>query len=97
MHREWLLAADRPADRLLVESFVMLDHVGVNQAGIVPFWTAFPVRDALHAVREYLRQRRYDEIECPGSRTPSRTRTPSVSPGSCSAFERPPRAGIFRT
>lgn len=63
MHRDWLLAADRPADRLLVESFVMLDPVGVNQAGLVPFWTAFPVRDALHAVRSYLRERRYPNVD----------------------------------
>jgi hypothetical protein len=63
MHREWLLAADRPADRLLVESFVMLDPVGVNQAGIVPFWTAFPVQDALQAVRSYLRERRYPTVD----------------------------------
>ncbi|GAA3440509.1 hypothetical protein [Kutzneria kofuensis] len=63
MHREWLLAAGRPADRLLVESFVMLDPVGVNQAGLVPFWTAFPVRDALHAVAGYLRERRYANVD----------------------------------
>jgi hypothetical protein len=63
LHREWLLAADRPADRLLVESFVMLDPVGVNQAGMVPFWTAFPVQDALQAVRTYLRERRYPNVD----------------------------------
>jgi hypothetical protein len=63
MHRQWLLAAGRPADRLLVESFVMLDPVGVNQAGIVPFWTAFPVKDALHAVTDFLRERHYSDID----------------------------------
>jgi hypothetical protein len=63
MHREWLLDAGRPADRLLVESFVMLDPIGVNQAGLVPYWTAFPVQDALHSVAGYLRERRYREID----------------------------------
>ncbi|MFC0438319.1 hypothetical protein [Kutzneria buriramensis] len=63
MHRGWLRAADRPARRLLVESFVLVDPVGVNEGGIVPFWTAFPVRDALRAVTEYLQDRHYTDVD----------------------------------
>jgi hypothetical protein len=35
LHREWL-GEEQPAGRLLVESFVMLDPIGVNEAGFVP-------------------------------------------------------------
>ena len=63
MHRQWLLAAGMPADRLLVESYVLLDPIGVNQAGLVPFWTAFPAQDALRAVATYLRERRYQNVD----------------------------------
>ena len=41
----------------------MLDPIGVNQAGLVPYWTAFPVQDALQAVRSYLRERRYPTVD----------------------------------
>jgi hypothetical protein len=53
LHRRW--AADRGApDRLLVESFVMLDPLHVARTGAAPFWTLFPVRPSAQRVAEYL-------------------------------------------
>jgi hypothetical protein len=63
MHRDWLAGAGRPAGRLLVESFVMLDPVGVAEAGLVPYWTAFPVQDALQSITDYLRRQTYDRAD----------------------------------
>lgn len=63
LHRQWLAASGRATDRLLVESFVMLDPVGANAAGMVPYWTAFPVRQAFEAVLRYARERCFRDVE----------------------------------
>lgn len=56
LHRE--LAAGRgTTDRLLVESFVLLDPHHVARTGAVPFWTLFPVRASWQRVCDYLDRR----------------------------------------
>jgi hypothetical protein len=53
LHRRW--GADRGAtDRLLVESFVLLDPFQVARTGSAPLWTIFPVAASARRVREFL-------------------------------------------
>jgi len=54
LYRTWLADAGTRADRLLVESFLLLDPIRTLQAGCVPLWTIFPVRSALDTARGYL-------------------------------------------
>jgi hypothetical protein len=56
LHRAW--SRDRGAlDRLLVESFVVLDPFHVARTGAVPFWTMFPVEPSARRVSAYLASR----------------------------------------
>ncbi|SDZ24934.1 hypothetical protein SAMN05421504_11182 [Amycolatopsis xylanica] len=63
LHREWLTGEGVHTTRLLVESFVLLDPVGAARAGLVPYWTPFPVRRARDRLAEYLRDRPFTELE----------------------------------
>lgn len=54
LHRRWYAARGLPTDRLLVESFVVLDPVGALRSGRVPFWTVFPTRPSLQRLQEHL-------------------------------------------
>nr|WP_157528125.1 hypothetical protein [Kibdelosporangium sp. MJ126-NF4]CEL17371.1 hypothetical protein [Kibdelosporangium sp. MJ126-NF4]CTQ91402.1 hypothetical protein [Kibdelosporangium sp. MJ126-NF4] len=55
LHRTWLTEAGAAADRLLVESFLLIDPTRTIEAGLVPLWTVFPVESALRATQDYLR------------------------------------------
>jgi hypothetical protein len=55
IHREWLSGAGITPDKLLVESFLLIDPTRTRQAGLVPFWTMFPVESAVRATADYLR------------------------------------------
>lgn len=52
--RGQIRSAGGRGDRLLVESFVMLDPVQAFRSGSAPYWTFFGVESALRAVREHL-------------------------------------------
>jgi hypothetical protein len=54
LHRRWYARRGLPADRLLVESFVLHDPVAALRCGRVPFWTVFPVRPSLERTRDHL-------------------------------------------
>jgi hypothetical protein len=54
LHQEWLRGRGRPANRVLVESFTMLDPIAVARAELVPFWTVFPVRRAQLNLQRYV-------------------------------------------
>jgi hypothetical protein len=54
LHRRWFAERGLPADRLLIESFVLHDPVAALHAGRVPFWTVFPVELSLARTRDYL-------------------------------------------
>jgi hypothetical protein len=55
IQRAWLNGAGITADRLLVESFLLIDPTRTRQAGLVPMWTMFPVASAVEATTDYLR------------------------------------------
>jgi hypothetical protein len=63
LHRRWLTESGHTADHLLVESFIMLDPIGAIAAGLVPYWTAFPVRDALTHVTRHLIDRPVRKVD----------------------------------
>jgi hypothetical protein len=50
------------AERLIVESFLLLDPVGVRLSRSVPFWTMFAVGPSLQRLSEYLDANSYAEI-----------------------------------
>jgi hypothetical protein len=53
LHRRW--GTERGAqDRLLVESFVMLDPFQVARTGAAPLWTMFPVEPSARMTQTYL-------------------------------------------
>jgi hypothetical protein len=55
IQRAWLTDAGITAERLLVESFLLIGPTRTRQAGLVPMWTMFPVESAVEATVEYLR------------------------------------------
>jgi hypothetical protein len=56
LHRAW--ARSRGAiDRLLIESFVVLDPFHIARTGAAPFWTMFPVQPSARRVQEYVDHR----------------------------------------
>jgi hypothetical protein len=56
LHRRW--GADRGAiDRLLIESFVLLDPFQVARTGAAPFWTMFPVLPSAERAASFLDHR----------------------------------------
>jgi hypothetical protein len=54
LYRSWLAGAGTTADRLLVESFLLLDPIRTLATGLVPLWTIFSVESALHTASRYL-------------------------------------------
>lgn len=63
MHRAWYAERGLPLDRLLVESFVLLEPWHALRTGSVPLWTIFPVERSLETVRRHLDAvPPYDEI-----------------------------------
>ncbi|GAA3080463.1 hypothetical protein GCM10010464_50680 [Pseudonocardia yunnanensis] len=54
LYRWWYLRRGRPAQRLLVESFLLLDPHLALATGSVPYWSQFPVEPAADAVERYL-------------------------------------------
>jgi pimeloyl-ACP methyl ester carboxylesterase len=54
LYRWWYRRRGKPADRLLVESFVLLDPHLVLAAGLVPYWSEFPVEPSADALERYL-------------------------------------------
>jgi pimeloyl-ACP methyl ester carboxylesterase len=54
LYRWWYHRHRRPADRLLVEQFVLLDpHLALTR-GLVPYWSAFPVDASADALERHL-------------------------------------------
>jgi hypothetical protein len=54
LHRWWYRRRRLPADRLLVESFILLDPWWALRTGGVPYWTTFPVEPSAAALADYL-------------------------------------------
>jgi hypothetical protein len=54
LYRDWYRRLGRPADRLLIESFMLLDPWWTLRAGLVPYWSVFPVQPSLERLHDYL-------------------------------------------
>jgi hypothetical protein len=54
LYRQWLRERGYPDGRLLVESFVLLDPVHALRAGLVPYWTVFPVDESADLLARHL-------------------------------------------
>jgi hypothetical protein len=63
LYRRWYAERGLPANRLLVESFVLTEPYWVLRTGSVPFWTEFGTEPSLDSVEAYLNGADpYDEI-----------------------------------
>jgi pimeloyl-ACP methyl ester carboxylesterase len=63
LYRRWYRGHGRVAERLLVESFVLLDPWLAVTRGAVPYWSKFPVDPSADALERYLAGTEpYDEI-----------------------------------
>ncbi|MEH0820736.1 MULTISPECIES: hypothetical protein [unclassified Micromonospora] len=56
LYRWWYRRRGLPADRLLVESFMLLDPWWALRTGCVPYWSTFPVEGSADALTRYLEQ-----------------------------------------
>lgn len=54
LYRDWYGRRGLPADRLLVESFILMEPWWALRTARVPFWTHFPVDAAAEALERYL-------------------------------------------
>ncbi len=54
LHRWWYGRLGRPVDRLLVESFLLLEPYWTLRTGSVPFWMKFTTDVSARRLREYL-------------------------------------------
>lgn len=63
LHRWWYGRRGMSADRLLAESFVLMDPLLALRAGLVPFWTSFNTESSADLLESYLDgAETYDEI-----------------------------------
>lgn len=62
LHREWYAANGSPADRLLVETFLLLEPHWALRTGSVPLWLTFNAGSSPGTLREHLDSVSYDEI-----------------------------------
>ncbi|GGR13286.1 hypothetical protein GCM10010168_33830 [Actinoplanes ianthinogenes] len=54
LYRWWNEQRGLPANRLIVDSFMLLDPWWTLRTGSVPYWTVFPVQDSLTGLHRYL-------------------------------------------
>jgi hypothetical protein len=54
LYRWWYRQRGLPADRLLIDSFMLLDPWWTLRTGAVPYWTTFPVQPSVEALHRYL-------------------------------------------
>ncbi|MET7398571.1 hypothetical protein ABZS66_34295 [Dactylosporangium sp. NPDC005572] len=54
LYREWLREGDRTGNRLAVECGRLLDPWHVLRAGLVPYWTEYPLRSAVRSLTWWL-------------------------------------------
>jgi hypothetical protein len=88
LYRGWYRRLGRPADRLLVESFMLVDPWWTLRAGLVPYWSMFPVRpslDGLHAYLDDAARTPGSTWRCSGTGWSRRAWPPPPSGGTCCA------------
>jgi hypothetical protein len=54
LYRWWYAGRGLPDDRLVIDSFMLLDPWWTLCTGAVPYWTAFPVQPSLERLHRYL-------------------------------------------
>jgi hypothetical protein len=54
LYRWWYRRRGLPADRLVIDSFMLLDPWWTLRTGAVPYWSAFPVEPSLRRLEHYL-------------------------------------------
>jgi hypothetical protein len=54
LYRWWYRQRGLDADRLFIDSFMLLDPWWTLRTGAVPYWTAFPVQPSLNGLHRYL-------------------------------------------
>ena len=63
LFRDWYVGHGRPAGRLLVSSFPIMDPVLAMSAGLVPYWALLGTRSSLDRLTAYLSQTKaYDDL-----------------------------------
>jgi len=62
LHRWWLRERGLPADRLIGESFIMLEPWWILRTGSVPWWSLFSVERSAQRLEAYLGREAYDEV-----------------------------------
>jgi hypothetical protein len=63
LHRWWYRQRQLPANRLIVESFILLEPYWTMRTGSVPFWMKFSMEPSLEWIENYLDNTEpYDEI-----------------------------------
>ncbi|MEB3372175.1 hypothetical protein [Saccharopolyspora mangrovi] len=62
LHRSWYAAHELPTDRLLVETFLLLEPHWALRTGSVPFWLTFNAGRSPETLREHLDAVGYEEI-----------------------------------
>ena len=78
LYRWWYRRLGRAADRLFVESFVLIDPYWVLRAGAVPYWATFNAEPGLERLARYLEDADpYDLIEA--TLVSNGTSTPGVA------------------
>ena len=59
-YREWYTELGRPTDKLLIESFMLLEPYWCLRTGCIPYWAVFTGRPCLMTFSDYVRQHRFD-------------------------------------
>jgi hypothetical protein len=54
LYRWWYAERGLPGDRLVIDSFMLLDPWWTLRTGAVPYWTVFPVQPSLDGLSRYL-------------------------------------------
>lgn len=62
LYRWWYKQREIVTNRLLVESFILLEPFWTLQTGSIPFWLTFNMEPSLHWLEQYLDTSLYDEI-----------------------------------
>ncbi len=62
LHRWWLRDRGLPADRLIAESFILMEPWWILRTGSVPWWGLFSVEDSAGRLEAYLGEEAYDEV-----------------------------------
>lgn len=63
LYRRWYRQRRMPADRLVIDSFMLLDPWWTLRTGAVPYWSVFPVEPSLDLLNAYLdRAGPYDHL-----------------------------------